>query len=480
MTDSIKTSFAVIGSGPGGSITAACLAEAGYQVLLVEEGANLALDSAPHFSLEEISQKYRNGGITVGMGKTKVAYVEGRVVGGGSEINRGMYHRIHGETLEQWKRDYKVESLSLDLLNSNYKTCENISKVSDLPVAPPDYSIKLHEGAVSLGWKSRQVPRLVLYQKDSQGRVTGRKESMTTTWIPRFIAAGGRIMPDTRIKKIRQHGNKWYLDGVKQVNGHQPVKIVANGLFIACGAIHTPALLRRSGFKKNIGNSLKFHPMLKVVAQFKDEINQADGIDPVHQVVEFDPRFSMGVSMSLKPLLSLTMLDHPDYLAEVDKNWKHMGIYYVQSTKGIAIVQNVPGYTDPLIRINMGPAELADIEEGLIKLCEVLFAAGATVIYPGIVGSPVFRSPNDFKKINLSLLLGRANLSTLHLFSSCPMGENPKKCAADSYGKVHGVDRLYINDASLLCGPTVINPQATVMAIAHRNIQEFLNKRANK
>ena len=83
----------VIGSGPGGAVTATMCAEAGKSVLLIEEGRNLPLESAPHFSREEILQKYRNAGINIGLGKTKLAYVEGRCVGGGSEINRGLYHR---------------------------------------------------------------------------------------------------------------------------------------------------------------------------------------------------------------------------------------------------------------------------------------------------------------------------------------------------------------------------------------------------
>lgn len=475
MTGAIKTAVAVIGSGPGGSITAARLAEAGHQVMLIEEGPNLPLDSAPHFSLEEIRQKYRNGGITVGMGRFKVAYVEGRVVGGGSEINRGMYHRIHGETLDQWGRDYQVEKLSLDQLVPHIEACEQVSRVSHLPVKPPENSIRLHEGALSLGWKSREVPRLVQYQSGAKGQIIGRKESMSTTWLPRFSAAGGTLLPDTRIKKIKQHAGKWHLEGLRLGKHPKPIDIIADRVFLACGAIHTPALLLRSGITRNIGNSLKFHPMLKVVAQFKDEISQPVGLDPVHQVIEFDPRFSMGASVSFKPLIALTMLDHPDHYVEMERNWRCMGIFYVQSARGSATVRNVPGYSDPLVRTNMSHDDLLDLREGLVKLCEALFAAGAKTIYPGIFRGPVLRSLDDLNTIPASLPPGRTNLSTLHLFSSCPMGENPQKCATDSYGRVSGVDRLFIADASLLCGPTVINPQGTVMAIAHRNIQEFLN-----
>src|SRR5206468_7568428 len=85
----IRTEVAVIGSGPGGAVTAGLLAEAGRAVVLVEEGPHLALDSCPPFSRAEMVQKYRAGGVTVAMGTPKISYVEGRCVGGGSEINSG-------------------------------------------------------------------------------------------------------------------------------------------------------------------------------------------------------------------------------------------------------------------------------------------------------------------------------------------------------------------------------------------------------
>ena len=55
------------------------------------------------------------------------------------------------------------------------------------------------------------------------------------------------------------------------------------------------------------------------------------------------------------------------------------------------------------------------------------------------------------------------------------MGENKRVCATDSYGRVHGQKGLYVADASLLCTAPSVNPQGTIMAIARRNAQYFLN-----
>src|SRR3546814_230862 len=125
LPDRMSAEIVVIGSGPGGAVTAALCAEAGRSVLLVEEGENLPLEAAPQFSHEEILQKYRNGGVNIAIGRSKIAYVEGRCVGGGSEVNRGLYHRIPDYILEQWRSEFQVRNLSGDDLITHFAACED-------------------------------------------------------------------------------------------------------------------------------------------------------------------------------------------------------------------------------------------------------------------------------------------------------------------------------------------------------------------
>lgn len=55
------------------------------------------------------------------------------------------------------------------------------------------------------------------------------------------------------------------------------------------------------------------------------------------------------------------------------------------------------------------------------------------------------------------------------------MGEDPNTSATNSFGAVHNIKNLYINDASLFCTSIGVNPQGTVMALARRNISNFIN-----
>lgn len=477
----INCNIAVVGSGPGGAITACLLAEAGYDVLLIEEGSFLGLASCTPFSLAEMEQKYRNGGITAAMGATKVQYVEGRCVGGGSEINSGLYHRTPPEILEKWRQEYQVEALEPRDLLPHFEACEQDVTVSYIPGKPPAASLKLHQGASQLGWKSLEVPRWFRYETkpDQESAPQGTRQSMTETFIPHALQAGCQLLANTRVKGMRQEAEKWILKAEYAPSGTpvQPLQISAETLFICGGAIQTPALLRRSGITQNIGNSLQMHPTVKVIAKFAETVNSADMGVPVHQVKEFAPRFSFGCSISSPGYLALGMNDHPNYLHEVDQSWQNMAIYYAMITSpSRGSVRCLPGYRDPLVRYRITAQDLRDLSEGLQKLSLALFEAGAVALYPSIMNSFRLTKLSDINQLPDELPRSRTNLMTIHLFSSCPMGENKAICATDSFGNVHGFNNLYIADASLLCTAPGVNPQGSIMAIARRNVLKFLGK----
>jgi len=465
--------FVVIGSGPGGAITACLLAEAGRNVLLIEEGNYLSLSSCTAFSKDEMVQKYRNGGQTVAMGKNKVSYVEGRCVGGGSEINSGLYHRTPPDILEMWRKEFMVDGIREEELRPHFEACEKDVSVSLLPGPAPAASLKLHEGAVRLGWKSMEVPRWFSYTAGTKDASSGKRQSMTETFVPRMLNAGGQLLPRTRVERIRQDRHNWTIDARHESSG--AIRIRTERVFVCAGAVQTPALLRRSGIKKNIGNSLRLHPTVKVVARFPEDVNSAQMGVPVHQVKEFAPRFSFGCSISTPPYLALALLDHHAQAREVSHAWPHMATYYAMITgQGRGSVRGLPGCRDPLVRYGLTPPDMRDLGEALRKICEALFESGASHLYPAVTGSAVLRGRDDLGQLPNALPAGMGNLMTIHLFSSCPMGEDQNKCATDSFGCVHGFKNLFVNDASLLCTAPGVNPQGSIMALARRNTLRFL------
>jgi choline dehydrogenase-like flavoprotein len=489
----LRAEIVVIGSGPGGAITACLLAEAGRDVLLIEEGAHLPLNSCAPFSTDEMLQKYRNGGQTVALGKNKINYVEGRCVGGGSEINSGLYHRTPPEILERWRKEFQVEALAEKDLLPHFESCERDVSVSLLPGPAPLASLKLHDGATKLGWKSLEVPRWFRYDSGSRRReeaeiqdtsevrlltsaaTGGQRQSMTETFIPRFLKAGGRLLPGTRANRIRQNDEGWLIEATHKTVG--AIRIATDALFLCAGAIHTPALLRRSGITRNIGDSLQVHPTVKIVARFAEDVNSADLGVPVHQVKEFAPRLSFGCSISSPAYLALGLMDHPDAARQVAQTWPQEAIYYAMITsEGRGSVRTLPGFRDPLVRYALTEPDRRNLADGLRKLSQILFESGAKALYPSLTRGPVLHCDGCLGKLPDVLPDGLANLMTIHLFSSCPMGEDKTKCATDSFGRVHHLKNLFVSDASLLCTAPGVNPQGSIMAIARRNALKFLGK----
>ncbi|MDX1977716.1 MAG: GMC family oxidoreductase [Pseudanabaenaceae cyanobacterium bins.68] len=468
----MRTQVAVIGSGAGGAVVAYTLAAAGLEVLLIEEGANLNLDHCSPFSLAEMTSKYRHGGVSAAFGKPKIQYVEGRCLGGGTEINSGLYHRTPPELLAKWQALYEVEAIALPDLEPHFQFGEQAVSVSYLPGQPPAASLKLKAGAEAMGWECLEVPRWFKYDSHQ----VGRKQSMTETLIPMAIAQGAVLLTDTWVQSLK------YLDQLWQIQARQrsqTLTITAETVFVCGGAIQTPALLQRSGITKNVGRSLQMHPTVKITARFQEEVNDQQMGVAVHQVKEFLPRFNFGCSISSRAYLGLAMNDHPAYAWEVDQFWQRMAIYYAaigSEATGRGNVLSLPGFRDPLVKYQLDQSGLKVLAEALTKLSELLLAAGAVALYPSITGSDRLTKTSDLANLPQILPSHLTNLITVHLFSSCPMGENRRLCATDSFGKVFDTKNLYISDASLLCTALGVNPQGTIMAIARRNALKFLGK----
>ena len=485
----------VIGSGPGGSTTAHLLAEQGRDVLILEEGRDLPLESCRSFSIEEMTQKYRAGGLNPLLGNAKVAFAEGCTVGGGSEINSGLYHRTPPELLERWRSEFQLrDTMEKDLL-PHFQYCEDALDVGTSPGATPLASRKLEDGARNLGWRAMEVPRWFKFDGSTghgstgdrpagdrsagdgtatDGCPTGTRQSMTRTFVPRARQAGARLMAESRAIRLRRSGSGWTVLSSVQGQLHE---IRAEHVFVCGGAVQTPLLLRRSGITKNIGNSLAIHPTVKAVALFDEEVNHEELGVGVHQVKEFSPRMSFGCSISSLPYLALALGDYSGQQSAVESRWRHMAIYYAMITgPQTGAVRPVFDLPDPLIRYRLSAQDLRDLATALRRLTRLLLAAGARIVYPSMAGARPITGEDELSTIPGALPPDRSNLMTIHLFSSCPMGEDRERCATNSMGQVHGMPNLYINDASLIPTAPGVNPQGTVMALARRNTLHFLDQ----
>lgn len=443
--------------------------------MLIEEGAEV--DCEP-FSLQEMGLKYRWGGLNPALGKPKIAFVEARCVGGGSEINSGLYHRTPESILDTWRRDFNIDHIGMREMDPHFGLCEANLGVQLSPGPSPRAGLKLRDGAEVLGWSTAEARRWVRYGATTgpDGAPYALRRGMTATYLPQALSAGCRLVANTRALRFERKGDGWVIDLECQ---SRLIQIRADSIFVCAGATQTAALLRRSGIRDHVGDSLALHAYLKVAARFDEQVNYPGLGVPAQQVVQFSPQMTMGCSISSLPYLSLLMVDHPAHQRAVRERWYEMALYYVSVVgETTGRVRPVPFTDDVLVTYNLSDRMLMNLTTGLVKLSTLLLAAGAKEIYPSVHQLGPIRCAADVRAIPDVLRRDELSLSTIHLFSSCRMGERGIG-GVNSFGQPHCVPsshNLIINDASLLCTAPGVNPQGTIMALASRNTLRFLGE----
>lgn len=468
----LDTEVLVVGSGAGGATTAVTLAEGGRDVVVLEEGPWIEPDRTEPFSLEEMALQYRHHGSSAALGNPPVAYAEGRCVGGSTEVNSGLWHRIPAELAERWRHEYDIDGFEPDTLDRYAALVEGWQSVSPLPGDAPPSSAALAVGADRLGWRASEFPRVYRYPEGERAE----KQTMTRTLLPRAVDAGARVRPDSRVHRLlRRHGRvtgavvrRTRPDGTAEL-----LTVRADNVVVCGGAIHTPALLQRSGLRRGIGGGLKMHPTIKLVARFPHAVDHDDV--PPHRITEFSPDIAIGGSASRQGHIGLALADGGAPPTPAD--WEQMFVYYaaIRSDAGGRVVA-VPGAATPLVSYRITDGDLSRLARGLVQLGRALLEAGATELHPAVRDGTVARTPGDLARWWDEIDRSTANLMTVHLTSSIRMGQAPGRTGADSWGRVHGVDGLRVNDASLVPDAPGVNPQAAIMTIAARNADHLLDE----
>ncbi|HVO25590.1 MAG TPA: GMC family oxidoreductase [Candidatus Margulisiibacteriota bacterium] len=477
----LKTEILVIGSGAGGAVTAATLAEAGRTVLVVEEGPAFDTETLVTNSPQAMQTLYRNAGLSPILGTQSIAFVEGCCVGGSTEINSAFWHRPPPGAVQRWKALYDVRDLADEDLK---KICHEIEttlgvSMSKLGSHRPSSRV-FKNGLESVGAPALETPRMQRGDLSASQFAPGAKCSMARSYLPRAKQAGATILPGCRATRLH-YRDDGYVTGVSVAqddhNGHRTLSIEAEAVFVCGGAIQTPALLRFSGIKRNIGDSLRIQPMLKIAAQFEERLDSHLSVMPVYQLRDPFTGIFLGGSVFTPGFLAMALSDRwPENEAAL-KDWRYMAIYYTAcGGTGQGSVRAFPWTGESVARYVFSPVDGYNLRIGLVRLCEVLFAGGARRLFPGLRRCPPLESLREaVDALDRPIPMSDMNLSTVHISSSCPMGENEERCAVDSFGRVHKFYNLYVADASIIPEAPGVNPQGTVMTLALRNARHFLN-----
>ncbi len=148
--------FVVIGSGAAGATAALVLAEAGRDVVVLEEGPAVREEDRGLGSSEAFMRLFRDGGTQVAMGRSVIPILQGRCLGGTTVVNGAIVWRLPEDAYERCFGSAGArDELPLATLLSHMDRIER-----DLSVAPaPDRLLGGNGTLMKVGLAEARVER---------------------------------------------------------------------------------------------------------------------------------------------------------------------------------------------------------------------------------------------------------------------------------------------------------------------------------
>lgn len=481
------TDVVVVGSGAGGAPAAALLRDAGYDVMLLEEGGLHRTESFRTDPISSLQRLYRDAGTSSIMGRPPILFAEGRCVGGSTTINGGMSWPTPERVLAQWDEDFRLEATSAaamapyferaqDMLHVEYQNPDTLGRNDELFVA----------GARKLGWRiednPRDMHRCVGLNNCGFGCPTGAKRSMLVTEIPRTLAAGTTLVTYAKVKRVLFRGGR-----AVGVVGHfvdergrrttaagtrlGSFEIFADLVVLAAGARCSPGILMRSGvFGGQVGRGLHTHPNAKVVGVWEERVNPWVGAHQAHQIHQFLDDGILLAYAGVPPGILATGI--PGFGRE---HAERMSLYNYMMTAGCLIEDTGVGRVglgpdlEPWMSFRLSPRDVETIHRGVRMAAEQMFAAGAKGVLLPFGDLPELKRPEDLRKIDLRpRKRHNIELMTVHIMSSLRMSRDKQGGVVDAWGRVHGLDGVAVADASIIPSSIGVNPMETIVALSLR------------
>jgi len=488
---SLSADVVVVGTGAGGAPVAYALARAGLEVILLEEGSYVP---TPMFTQEPSRMMqilYRDAGTSMMQGKPPIFFSEGRCVGGSTVINGGMCWRTPDHILEFWEKKKGLPELSPAQMGPIFEEVERM--ISALPQDPEslgEANRLFVLGAERLGLKPIPNHRAQIHCMGTNacifGCPTGAKQSTLVSYIPKALNLGAELYANVRVERIVRKGGR-----IVGVRGYTvthlgkkgfPVEVSAKCVVLSCGAIETPALLARSGYKNRwLGRNLLAHPNAKAVGIYPEPVRLWIGAHQSHQVHLHEEGIILAIAGVPPALFGLALPFVGKEAADMMELYPHMvvGGTLAEDTVSGRLLFHPFGRPIPFYQIT--PLDSYRLRRGVALMAELHFAAGAHSVILPFSRLPIIRSRDEMKKIfDPSLPDEDMELMTVHLMGTCRYGRTPEEGAVDPWGKLWGVEGCYVADASVFPGPVGLNPQETIMALSTRTAIRILDREFHK
>jgi len=476
----IDADVCVIGSGAGGAVIAAELAQTGKRVVVLERAQPRVEDAFDGRELAGYASLFVDRGIAATEDRA-IALLAGSALGGGTIVNWNTSLRISPGVAEEW-RAAGVEDLA-----PHYDAVEARTDVDRDESARNGANAALERGSQALGLSSATIARNVKGCGDcghcTLGCRRGAKQSTLRTYLVDACANGAEILVATEARRIETASGA--VTGiVARVDGGD-VRVRAPMVALAGGAILSPAILLRAGIAaEQAGRGFHLHPVAVTSGVYDEDLGGVWSGVPQSVLgdafAEIDGPFGVRIEIPQA---------YPGILA-ASFPWWGADAHRSRMTEArrtapfIAIVRDraegrvvVDRAGEPVVRYANGPHERALLVRGMVESARIHAAAGARRIFT-LHTPPLERDAKDADELvaeiaRRGVVPNRVTLFSAHQMSSCRIGRDRASSVADPDGQAWGVRGLFVTDASAFPSASGVNPMMTVMALARRTAQRM-------
>jgi choline dehydrogenase-like flavoprotein len=480
----------VIGSGAGGAVVAKELAEAGRDVIVLEQGGHYTKDDFTQREDEMMPLLYEDMGQRATVDQT-ILILQGRNVGGSTVHNLCYCFRTPVPILDKWRTAAGVRDLTPADMLPSFERVERMLKVK--PIRPDEVNAlnnKIRQGCEKLGYSGFVTDHNREHCTQSGFCLLGcpfdAKQSMLITYIPAADRAGARIYANCAVRRLGVAAGRVHavegevLDALGQPR-HR-FTITPQVVVLCAGAINSPALLLHSGIANangRVGRDLHLHPSVLLSGVYDEDIYGYRGIPQSYYVDEFidlenDPD-SGYILMPVYGFPVMTAAQLPGFGRahyEMMKNFHRMvGILVLMHDQSSGAV-DIDRSGRPQITYTVNANEQRLFAEGLRHCAEILFASGArAVIVP--YTNPLVLAPDSSLAVfeTRGVRQGDIPIASTHPQSTCAMGEDRRRAVVNSYGQSHDHRNLFVCDMSVFPTSLGAPPQISTAALADRTAQ---------
>lgn len=518
--DIFETDVVIIGSGAGGAVVASLVAKAGYKTLVIEKGRWVPTEEITG-SLHGFNDMLEGKG-QISTSDGNLILLLGATFGGGTTINWSASLAPPFHVRRAWAEEHGLPYFATNGFADDIEAVTTRMGVSTTAIVHSKANQLFQNGARKLGIHIDVIPQNTAGRTHDCGMCQrgcpfGEKQGAAQTWLKDCAEAGGQFMQKVRVERVifseESHPKELVIDpkqssatsrrkyavGVVVCDaqtGKRSVVRARKAVVCSGGAIHTPALLLRSGVHLNgaVGKGLHLHPVTAVTGWFKESVKPWEGSIMTLISREVDNRQGTHYGSKLEVFAS-----NPGFYAGLFVPWRSSGDHkacmarYEQSFTIVVLardrgagkvsVEDGNGATgEPVIDYALDPLDAEGLLEGILLACRALDAAGALEIATTLPSVPHFKAaphenidPDQTRFENwladirtAGVKPGYGLLGSAHQMSSCRMGGKPGKTTVVSEkGQVWGHEKLWVADGSVLPTATGVNPAISIMSVAH-------------